>query len=187
MEADGVEVRASIARRGLIPLMWCWGRLCEPPLIHWVWREGGLLVVSTVDVPIVDMLDEVPHVMHPAVNVTHLTVHVVHVLGGLSGKGGEVDIHLNHFHIEHLVNKRERKMIFPGCRIQLPVIYAHSPSRHHSCRYQRTIFRFYHGCPSFLCYNMHQAHPFAVRDWINDPGVQELVNLVPNHFFQIGV
>jgi hypothetical protein len=83
--------------------MWCWGWLCVPSLIRWVWREGGLLVVSTVDVSIVDMLDEVSHVMHPSVNVTHPSVHVVHVLGGLSGKGGEVGIHLNNLFIEHLV------------------------------------------------------------------------------------
>jgi hypothetical protein len=150
MEAGRVEAGASIARRGLIPLMWCSWRLCETLLIRWVWREGGLLVVSTVDVPIVDMLGEVPHVMHPAINVTHPTVHVVHVLGDLSGKDGKAGIHLNHFLIEHLVNKRERKMILPSCRIQLLVIYAHSPSRHHPCRYQHTIFRFHNGCPSFL-------------------------------------
>jgi hypothetical protein len=46
------------------------------------------------------MLGEVPRVMHPTVNVPHPSVHVVHVLSGLSGKGGEVGIHLL---IEHLV------------------------------------------------------------------------------------
>jgi hypothetical protein len=77
------------------------GRLCEPPLICWVWRrEGVLMVVSTVDVPIVDMLGEVPHVMHPTVNVTHPSVHIMHVLGVLSGKGGEIGVHLL---IKHLV------------------------------------------------------------------------------------
>jgi hypothetical protein len=79
IEVGGVENGVSIVRRGLIPLMCCSGRLCEPPLIRWVWREGRLLVVSTVDVPIVDMLGEVPHVVHPAVNVTHPFVHVMHV------------------------------------------------------------------------------------------------------------
>jgi hypothetical protein len=103
MKVGGVEAGASIARRGLIPLMWCSWRLCEPPLIHWVWREGGLPVVSPVDVPIVDMLGEVPHVVHPAVYVTHPSVHVMHVLGGLSGKGGEIRVYLNHLLVEHLV------------------------------------------------------------------------------------
>jgi hypothetical protein len=103
MKADGVEAGASIARRGLIPLMWCWGRLRVPPLIRWVWREGRLLVVSTVDVPIVDILGEVPHIVHPTVNVTHPSVHVMHVLGDLSSKDGEIGVHLNHLLIEHLV------------------------------------------------------------------------------------
>jgi hypothetical protein len=91
-----MKVGASIARRGLIPLMWCLWRMCEPPLIRWVWREVGLLVVFTVDVSIIDMLGEVSHVVHPTVYVTHPFVHVMHVLGGLSRKGGKNGIHLNH-------------------------------------------------------------------------------------------
>jgi hypothetical protein len=63
----------------------------------------GLLVVSTVDMLIVEVLGEVPHVVHPTIHVTHPTVHVVHVLGGLSCKGGEIRVHLNHLLIEHLV------------------------------------------------------------------------------------
>jgi hypothetical protein len=61
------------------------------------------LVVSTVDMPIVDMLGEVPHVLHPVVYVTHPSVHVMHVLGGLSGKGSKIGVHLNHLLVEHLV------------------------------------------------------------------------------------
>jgi hypothetical protein len=80
--------------------MWCLGRLCESLLIYWVWREGGLMVVFTVDVPIIDMFGEVPHVMHPTVNVTHPSVHV---LGDLRDKGGEIRVHFNHLLIEHLV------------------------------------------------------------------------------------
>jgi hypothetical protein len=49
------------------------------------------------------MLGEVPHVVHSTVNVTHPSVHVMYVLGGLSGKGGEIGVHLNHVLMEHLV------------------------------------------------------------------------------------
>jgi hypothetical protein len=103
MEADGVEAGALIGKWRLIPLMWCRGGLSVPPLVRWVWKDGGLRVVSTVDMLIIDMLVEMPYVMHPAVNVTHPTVHVVNVLVGLSGEGGEVGVHLNHLLIEHLV------------------------------------------------------------------------------------
>jgi hypothetical protein len=100
---SGVEAVASIARRGLISLMWCSRCLWEPPLICLVWWELGMLVVPTVDVSIIDVLGEVPHVVHPTVHVAHPTIHVVHVLGGLSCEGGEIEIHLNHLLIEHLV------------------------------------------------------------------------------------
>jgi hypothetical protein len=67
-----------------------------------VWRDDGLRIVPTVDVPIVDVLGEVPHVMHPADNVTHPAVHVVYVLVGLSCEGDEVGVHLNHLLIKYL-------------------------------------------------------------------------------------
>jgi hypothetical protein len=92
----GVEADVSIARRGLISLMWCSRHLWEPPLIRLVWRKLGLLVVPTVDVPIIDVLCEMPHVVYSTVHVAHPTIYVVHVLGGLSCKGGEIGIHLNH-------------------------------------------------------------------------------------------
>jgi hypothetical protein len=62
-----------------------------------------MLVVSTVDVSIVDMLGEVPHVLHPTVYVTHPSVHVMHVLGGLSGKDDKIGVHLKQLLVEHLV------------------------------------------------------------------------------------
>jgi hypothetical protein len=83
--------------------MRCLRGLREPPWIRLVGRELGLLVISTVDVPIVNVLGEVPHVLHPTVHVSHPTIHVVHVLGGLGGEGGEIRIHLNHLLVEHLV------------------------------------------------------------------------------------
>jgi hypothetical protein len=103
MEAVGDEAGASIGRWGSISLMWCMRILREPPWIRLVCKKLGLLVIATVDVPIVDVLGEVLHVLHPSVHVTHPTIHMVHVLGGLSCEGGEIGVHLNYLLIEHLV------------------------------------------------------------------------------------
>jgi hypothetical protein len=95
-----MEAGASIARRGSIPR----GRvLREPPWIRLVSKKLGLWVIATVDVPIVEVLGEVPHVLHPSVHVTHPTIHMMHVLGGLSCEGREIGVHLNHLLVEHLV------------------------------------------------------------------------------------
>jgi hypothetical protein len=74
------------------------------------------------------------------------------------------------------MNEGQREMIFSCCRVELIVIYAHSPPRDDSL--DQLIFTILNNChSSLLWHNLNGAHPLTMWHRIDYPGVQKLENL----------
>jgi hypothetical protein len=74
--------------------------------------------------------------------------------------------------LHHLINERKRKVVFPGGGVQLAVVDADSPSGLDSSWNQLALLVLHDRYSSSLGHDMNRAHPFAVRNWIDDPSIQ---------------
>ena len=75
--------------------------------------------------------------------------------------------------LKHLINEWQRKMIFPSCLVQPPIVNADSPAVLHSCgdKLIPLIFYYYEAC--LLRNHLDWTHPLelAVRNGVNDYGL----------------
>jgi hypothetical protein len=76
--------------------------------------------------------------------------------------------------LHHLINEWKRKVIFPGGGVQLAIVDADSPSRLYSSWDQLSFLVLHDRYSSSLGHDMNGAHPFAVRDWVDDASIQQL-------------
>ncbi|GKC89852.1 hypothetical protein Tco_1150501 [Tanacetum coccineum] len=65
---------------------------------------------------------------------------------------------------EHLIDKREWKVIFLSCVIQFTIVDAHAPSSDRPLWDELVLLILYYGHPSFLWDNLDRAHPRTVGD-----------------------
>jgi hypothetical protein len=65
-------------------------------------------------------------------------------------------------------------VIFPGGGVQLAEVDADSPSRLYSSWDQLSFLVLHDRYSSSLGHDMNEAHPFTVRDWVDDASIQQL-------------
>jgi hypothetical protein len=87
--------------------------------------------------------------------------------------------------LKEFIDEGQREVVFPGTAIEFSVINAYTPPSYQSCGNHLAIFSLHNSRAPFLWDNMNRAHPFAIRDRVDDPNVQKLMNLFPNNFSKI--
>jgi len=80
--------------------------------------------------------------------------------------------------LANLSNMRLIKGVFPGGLIQSPIINALLLPDDHSIINKFLFLIFYNGHSLFLGQDLCRAHPFTIRDRIDDPSVKKFYNLL---------
>ena len=78
-------------------------------------------------------------------------------------------------------------MIFPGGSVQSTVIYTNSPSRLDISWHQLVILVLHYRHSSSFGHNMYRTHPLDIRDWIDDPSIQQLYHLCSHNLLHCWV
>ena len=78
-------------------------------------------------------------------------------------------------------------MTFPGGSVQSTVVYTNSPSRLDTSWHQLVILVLHYRQSSSLGHNMYQTHPLAIRDWIDDPAIQQLYHFCSHNLLRFWV
>ncbi|GKF95949.1 hypothetical protein Tco_0288684 [Tanacetum coccineum] len=68
---------------------------------------------------------------------------------------------------EHLIDERKWKVIFPGCVVQLMIVYTYAPSGDCPLRDELILLILYYGHSSFLWDNLDRAYPRTIGDRID--------------------
>jgi hypothetical protein len=68
-----------------------------------------------------------------------------------------------------------------------PVIDAHAPVSHDTCLYKLVLVILHHCRSSFLWHHMNGAHPFAIKDRVEDPCIKKFKNFFFHYLFKVWV
>lgn len=74
-------------------------------------------------------------------------------------------------------------MVLLGGEIQFPVIHTNLPPSHNSGGDELIVVVSNHSHTTLFGHALHRAYPATVGNWINDPCIEPLNNLLISHFF----
>src|SRR4051812_28063168 len=83
--------------------------------------------------------------------------------------------------LQHLINEWQGEMILACCVIQSSIINANTPASYCSCWYEFIFLICYHHHTTLFRNNVNGAHPFTIRNGIDDPCIKKFHHFLPHN------